>query len=101
MLSSVPFFSFSVLGVCCAFLLVLKSFNYVLRKFKGCLKFKWCFKEVFPVFTESSKGISKKFEGCFKEISSMFQGSFRETLRVFHESFKGVSTKIEGCFKEL
>ena len=63
--------------------------------------FQGCFKKVFRVFTESSKGVSKKFRGCLKEVSRMFQGSFRETSKVFHESFKGVSTRIEGCFKEL
>ena len=42
--SCVPFFSFSVFGV-------LKSFNGVSRKFKGCLKFQGCFKAVLRVFT--------------------------------------------------
>ena len=37
------------------FLLSLKGFNSVPRKFKGCLKFK----------------------GCYKEFSRMFQGSFK------------------------
>ena len=57
----VPFFSFSVLGVCSAFFLVLKGFNGVSRKLKGCLK----------------------FVGCFMEVSRIFQGSFERVYRNF------------------
>ena len=32
------------------------------------------------------KGVYKKFNGCLKKVSKLFQGSF-----------KGVPTKIEGC----
>ena len=39
---SVPFF----LLVSLEFYLVLKCFNGVLRKFRGCLKFQGCFKDV-------------------------------------------------------
>ena len=46
-----------------------------------------CFKEVFRVFTESSKGVLKKFRGCLKEVSRKIQGNF-----------KGVSRKFQGCF---
>ena len=45
-------------------------------------------KEVSRVFRGNSKGVSRKFQECFKKL-----------LRVFQESFKGVSIKIEGCFK--
>ena len=45
------------------FFLILKSFNGVLRKFKGCLKFKGCFEEV-----------SRIFQGYFKEVSSSSRG---------------------------
>ena len=86
------FFSFSVLGVCSAFFLVLESFNGVSRKINGCLKFTGCFKKVLRmfqgsfngvsrVFTEMFKGGSKKFKGCFKKVSRVFQG------------------KCQGCFK--
>ena len=122
--SSVPFFSFSVLGVCRAFLLVLKSFNDVSRKFKGCLKFKWCFKDVSKkffvclqkvprVFLTSLKGVSKKFQECFKEVSGKLQGCSRKVSRVIQltlkgvsssynirESFKGVSRKVPGFVKK-
>ena len=47
----------------------------------NCLKFGGCFKEVFKdisrklrVFTENFKGVSKKFKGCFVEVSRVFQG---------------------------
>ena len=54
------------------------------------------------VFQESLKGVSRKFQGCFKEV-----------LRVLTESevkrcFKGVSRKFQGgsknflgCFKKV
>ena len=58
-----------------------------------------CCKEVLRVLTKNFKGVSRKFKGCFKEVSTVFQGSFWEISRVLQKSFKGVSTKIEGCFK--
>ena len=54
--------------------------------FKGCLKFKGCFKEVLRVFTENIKGFPRKFEGCFKEVS---------------RGFKEVSGNIQRCFKKV
>ena len=42
--------------------------------------FQWSFKRF--------KGVKKKFNGCLKKVSKLFQGSF-----------KGVPTKIEGCSK--
>ena len=68
----------------------LKSFNGVSRKFYGCLKFQGGFKEVSRMSQGSFKGIYKKCQRCFKEV-----------LRVFQGTFKSVSTKIEGCFKEV
>ena len=60
-----------------------------------CKMFQGCFKDVlrvfqgsFKVFTKSFKCSSRKFKGCFKEV-----------LRVFQETFKGVSSKIEGHVK--
>ena len=50
---SYPFF----LLVSLKFLLVLKSFNGVLRKFKECLKFNGSFKAVLRVFPGSFKGV--------------------------------------------
>ena len=36
------------------------------------------------------EGVSKVFQGCFKEVLIVFQGSL-----------KGVSKKILGCFNEV
>ena len=75
---------------------------------------------------EIIKGASRKFQGFFKEDTSMYQSSshcvsrvfrlcsgyFRKLPKAFQETFKGVSRKIDvccegvlrmfqGCFKEL
>ena len=71
----VPFFSFSVLGVCSALFLVLKCFNRVPRKFEGCLKFQWCSKEVLRMFQGRFKDVSRKFLGYLQKVSRKFQGS--------------------------
>ena len=55
-----PFF---FLLVSLKFPLVLKGFIVVSRQFKGCLKFIGSFKDV-----SSFKGVSWKFQGCFKEV---------------------------------
>ena len=54
----------------------------VLRKFKGCLKFKGYLKKVsrmlrrrLGVFTE---GVSRKIEGCLKVVLSRFQSYLKE-----------------------
>ena len=59
-------------------ILSLKSFDGVLRKFNGCLKFKW----------------------YFKEVERMFQASFEVVLKVskvFQECFKGAPWALEHC----
>ena len=71
----VPFFSFSVLGVCMVF--------------QGSLKGIWSLKEVPRMFQRSFKGVYRKFWGCFQEVSRVFQGSFQ-----------GISKKFQGGFKE-
>ena len=48
--------------------------------------------------------VSRKFQGCFKKVPRVFQGSvecfkevskvFKEVSRVFQESFKDVSRKL-------
>ena len=53
------------------------SLKGVSRKFQGC------FKEASRVFTESFKVGSRKCKGCFKEVPKVFQGSFRKISRVF------------------
>ena len=57
------------------------SFKGVLRKFQGC------FKEISRVFHGSFKVVSRKFQGCLKEVS-----------RGFHGRFKGVVRAFQGCF---
>ena len=50
----------------------------------------------------SFKGVSRKFQGRFKEVSRLsrkFQGCFKDA--VFQGSFKGVSRKFQGCFIEV
>ena len=64
----------------------------VSRKFQGCLK------EVFRVFHRSFKCNSRKFQGCFKEVSRLFQGSFKGFLRKFQGCFKEVSMVFQGTF---
>ena len=50
-----------------------------------------------------SQGVCLKFQGCFKEVSSIFQGSFKYFFKegVLTKSFKGVSMKFKGCFKDV
>ena len=72
------------------FFLVLKSFNGVSRKRKGCFKLKLCSKEVSRMFQESFKVVYRKFKECFKEVSRVFQGNFRGISIVLEESFKSV-----------
>ena len=70
---------------------VFKSFNGVSKLFKGCLKCKGCVKEVLRVFTESFKGVSRKFR--------VFQGGFKRVSRKFQECFKEVKEKYLVSFK--
>ena len=77
------------------FSLILKSFHGVARKFKGCLKFKGCFKEVlkgpchrnfffpfvflkFLLVLKSFKGVSRQFKECLK-----VNGSIKAVSRKF------------------
>ena len=55
----------------------------VARKFKGCLKYKECFKKVSRMFHVS-------FKGCLQKVSMVFQ-----------VNFKGDSRKFQGCCKEV
>ena len=62
---------------------VQKSFNEVSRKFKGCLKFEGCFKEVLRIFTEKFKEVPMKFKGCFKNVLRKIEGHLTVVLRGF------------------
>jgi len=67
-----------------------ESFKGVLRKFQSC------FKELSRVFQESFKGVLRKFKG----LSRNFHGCFEGVLRVFHEKFmeEEVSWMFQRCF---
>ena len=88
------FFSFSVPGVCSAF---LKSFNSVSRKFERCWKFQWCFKEVFRVLQGSEKGVSRNFQGRLK----VFFNGFQWVSRAMKISSMGVWGKFQWSFKAV
>ena len=47
-------------------------------------------KSLMSVFGFKFKGVTKRFQGCLKEV-----------IWLFMESFKGVSTKFQGCFWEV
>ena len=100
-LSLIPF-RLSVLRVCQG------SCNGVLRKFHGR------FREVTWMFlSQRAKGVSRRFLGCFNEVSRTFQDSlkgvsqklprcFKKISRMCQErSVKGVSRKFQGCYKEV
>ena len=40
----------------------------ILRELQGCLKFQGCFEEVSRMFQGSFKGVNSKFQGCFTEV---------------------------------
>ena len=84
--SFVPFFSFSVFGVCSAFGISTELFKVTKECFSSVLKLS----EVLRTFGESFEDVSWKFQGCFEKVSRVFQGSF-----------KGVSKKFQGCFEDL
>ena len=72
---------------------VPESFIGVSIKFKRGLKFKRCFKNGsrrLRWFTESFKGVSRKFKRCFKEVLGKFQGCVKQVSRVFQVFLRGV-----------
>ena len=71
------------------------SFKAVSRKFQGC------FKEVPWVFHGGFKVVSRKFQGCFKEVPWVFHGSFNGVSRVLQECFKGVSRNFCSFFRVI
>jgi len=40
-------------------------------------------------------------EGCFIEVSRVFQGCLKEVEWVFGRVLQGVSRMFQGCFKEV
>jgi len=49
----------------------------------------------------SGKDASLKFQGCFNEVLSGFQGCLKEVEWVFGRVLQGVSRMFQGCFKEV
>ena len=66
----------------------------VYRKFQGG------FKIVSKVVQGTFKGLSCKFQGGLKRVSKMFQGYFLEVSRVSPECFKGVFKKMLNVFQK-
>ena len=64
----------------------LKSYNDVLRKSKGC------FIEVSRMLQAIVMG--RKFQGCFKKVSRLFEGRLKSVLR----EFEGVSRVFQRKF---
>ena len=48
-------------------------------------------------FSVGGKGISRKFQGCFRKAFKVLQGSFKGVYR----KFQGASMKIKGYFKKV
>ena len=47
------------------------------------------------------KGVSRKFQGCKREVSRVIQGSFKGVSRMFQRCFSEVSRKPQRCFKKV
>ena len=77
-----------------------ESFKEELSMFGGISK-----KTIWSILhLECHQRVSKRFSGlfqrCFKGVSRKSQGCFLDVSRVFQKILNGVSSKIEGCFKE-
>ena len=69
------------------FYFVLECFNSVSRKFKRCLKFQECFKEVSGIFLGCCKKVLSEFPVRIKGVS----GSSKWVLTGFEKCLKGVT----------
>ena len=79
---------------------VMKEFFFSLRSYKGVSrKSNGCFNEVSRMFHASF--MDRKFQGCFKKVLRVLQGCFEEVLREFQECFKKVLRKIQGSFRPI
>ena len=47
------------------------------------------------------KGISRKFQMCFKDVARVFQWSFKWVTWVFRIGSIGVLGKLQRCFKTV
>ena len=64
--------------------------------FEVSKKFQGCFKQVLRVFTKSLESVSMKLQECFKEVSRKFQGCFKRVSRVFQVRSKGIFGNSKG-----
>ena len=55
----------------------------------------------YPFFSFSVFGVSRKFQGCLKEVSRVLQGSFKGVLRKFQGCFKNASRVFHRGFKDV
>ena len=76
--------------------LVMKEFFFILRSYKGVSrKSNGCFNEVSRMFHASF--VDRKFQGCFKKFQESFKGVFKEfegVSRVFQRSSMDDSRKF-------
>ena len=56
--------------------------------------FQGCFKELSRVFQDNLMGVLSKIAVCFNGVLSGFKGCLKEVQWVFKESFKKVSRKF-------
>ena len=52
------------------------------------------------MYVRSSKGVSRKFNKCFKEVLMVVQGSFKGVSRkISPNGLKSIETKLIECFR--
>ena len=80
--------------------LVMKEFFFSLRSYKGISrKSNGCFNEVSRMFHASF--MDRRFQGCFKKVSRVLRGCFEGVSRVFQRSSKEDSRKFWSCLDEV
>ena len=78
---------------------VMKEFFFSLRSYKGVSrKSNRCFNEISRMFHASF--MDRKFQGCFKKVSRVLQGCFKGVSRVFQRSSEDDSRKFQSCLDE-
>ena len=62
-----------------------ESFNVASRKIEGCFN---------GVFSGFQRGL-KKFNGCLRKVSMLFQACYKDVLRLFQEELRVVSRYLQ------